>query len=58
MQAYLQEYRIEQLPNFLQGDGSGANILPASKACYYSQQEGLSVEDSLTKTTHCTLERQ
>lgn len=39
---------------FLQGKMVMVTILPASNACYYSLQEDLSVEDSLTKTPHCT----
>lgn len=52
MQAYLQLQRIVQMTIFLQGWATQTNILPASKACYYSLQEDSSVEDNLTKTPH------
>ncbi len=54
MQDSLQEYRIEQIRNFLQGAPTGTNILRRKQQFLHSRQEGLSGEDSLTKTTHRT----
>ena len=47
MQDSLHLDRIEQLPNFLQGGAGGANILPASKACYY--YEGALIKQALAQ---------
>jgi tetratricopeptide (TPR) repeat protein len=56
MQDSLQLHRIVQMPNFLQGGATGANILPASKACYYSRKRVYLVKIASPKlhTSHLT----